>query len=232
MARAERYIVRDGTYWLRATGNDRRPVFVERTDYARYLERLSGFAETLHARVRHYALLPGAVHLVVTMHAWESPGELMRRLSLSHARWFNRRTGRTGHLWMGRYRCVAVQPDRHLLTCGTYVEALPVRSKRSRRADRYPWSSGPFHARGAANPLIEPGEAYRALGQNAEARQAAYRDLLKTAPGESTVEEITRNGVWGETRFLRYVRKSDADRARPRRGPRPRVAADPLKERS
>ena len=52
----------------------------------------------------------------------------MQAVGRQYVRYFNRRHGRTGTLWEGRYRASIIEEDRYLLACLRYVEMNPVRA--------------------------------------------------------------------------------------------------------
>jgi len=54
----------------------------------------------------------------------------MRQLNGIYTQRFNKRHGRVGHLFQGRFKAVLVQKDSHLLEACRYVVLSPVRAKR------------------------------------------------------------------------------------------------------
>ena len=67
-------------------------------------------------------------------------------------------------IWQGRFRAFPIQEDQHLLTVLRYIEGNPLRAKRVRRAQRWPWSSARYWdaAEGrpsylVAGPVARPG---------------------------------------------------------------------------
>ncbi|MGA2518508.1 MAG: transposase [Thermodesulfobacteriota bacterium] len=52
-------------------------------------------------KLYHWVLMSNHVHLVVET-AEESPiSKIMQGMNLAYAIWFNRKTGKVGHLWQG-----------------------------------------------------------------------------------------------------------------------------------
>jgi putative transposase len=225
MARAKRYSTPGGVFLMSAIGNNRQQVFLEPADFRRFQERIAHFATALRCRVHHYVLLPSEAHLIVSFPPGVQPEALMRRLNLSHARWFNRKYGRRGHLWNDRYRCVVVQPDAHLLACGRFLERLPVESRLVARVADYPWSSAAALGWGAATTLITPSEAYRAFARTITGRQERYRAWLAERVEILAPDRLAADGVFGDAEFRRKIAARTA-RTRPRRKtstPRPEI---------
>ena len=90
----------------------------------------------LHA----FCLMTTHYHLLVwDMQARAS--EAMRDLNGRYARWCNRRRGRRGPLFDGRFHSTPVLDDSHLLTCVRYLALNPVEAALCERAVDWRWSS-------------------------------------------------------------------------------------------
>ena len=118
------------------------------------------------------------VHLLMTPEHAESCTELMRDLGQRYVQSFNRRYGRTGTLWEGRFRSCLVESARYVLACHRYIELNPVRARLAERPADYPWSSYRGNAGLADDPLACPHPEFLALGQTTPSRQSAYRELF------------------------------------------------------
>jgi hypothetical protein len=67
----------------------------------------------------------------------------MQRLGTGYVRYFNRRHGRSGHLFQGRYKSVLVEDDVYLMTLVRYIHANPLRGGIVGSLDAladYPWT--------------------------------------------------------------------------------------------
>jgi putative transposase len=76
----------------------------------------------------------------------------MHRLNALAAQRFNRRHGRVGHLFQGRYKARLLQDGDRLLAAIRYVVRNPVRAGLCERAEQWRWSSQP-----AILGLVPPG---------------------------------------------------------------------------
>jgi hypothetical protein len=94
----------------------------------------------------------------------------------------NKKYGRTGTLWDGRYRDPIVAEERYFFTCLRYIEHNPVKARMVIRPEDYRWSSYRFHAYGEPSAWLVPHPLYLALGKTAKERQAAYRALSRLLP--------------------------------------------------
>jgi REP element-mobilizing transposase RayT len=68
----------------------------------------------------------------------------MRHLNGVFTQATNRKYGRTGHLFQGRYKAILVEKDAHLLELARYVVLNPVRAGMVGECEAWPWSS--YHA--------------------------------------------------------------------------------------
>ncbi|MFC1678588.1 transposase [Elusimicrobiota bacterium] len=67
----------------------------------------------------------------------------MRRLLGGYAREFNRRHGRVGHVFQGRFRSRLVLENNYMLELSRYINMNPVKAGLAERPEDYPWSSFP-----------------------------------------------------------------------------------------
>jgi putative transposase len=118
------------------------------------------------------------VHLLVTPRDAESCTALMRDLGQRYVQYFNRRYGRTGTLWEGRFRSCLVDSARYVLACHRYIELNPIRARLAEHPADYPWSSHKGNAGLGDDPLVSVHPELLALGQTASSRHSAYRNLF------------------------------------------------------
>ncbi len=89
------------------------------------------------------------------------------------------------------------------------IELNPVRAGMVKHPRDHPGSSYRANAQGRADGIVAPHPVYDALGPDAAARQAAYRQLFRRRIGETTLDEIraaTNKGwVLGTERFRKAV---------------------------
>ena len=190
-------------------GIDRQAIFFEDADREFYLKCLSETARWYGLAVHAYCLMTNHVHLLVTPQQADSLARCMQRLGGHYVRYVNRRSGRTGTLWDGRYRACLVDCDHHLLTCYRYIELNPVRAAMAKQAAGYRWSSHRHTAWGRSDPLVSPHECYLALGDSDPGRREAYRALFGTQLSAQTLDQVRaalqHNHVLGGARFREQV---------------------------
>ena len=190
-------------------GLDRHAVFFEDADYEHYLDVLSDSAESYRMLVHAYCLMTNHVHLLVTPQERDSVPHAMRRLGSQYVRFANRRYGRSGTLWDGRYRASLVDSDTYFLVCQRYIELNPVRAGMVVEPGAYRWSSFACNALGTDDGRVVPHAVYRDLGVDEAARREAYRALFAQAMDSEQVEAVRaalqHNHALGSDRFKRQV---------------------------
>jgi REP element-mobilizing transposase RayT len=65
----------------------------------------------------------------------------MRQLNGVYTQRFNRRHRQVGHLFQGRFQAILVEQEGYLLELARDIVLNPVRAKRVKTPERYPWSS-------------------------------------------------------------------------------------------
>jgi putative transposase len=138
------------------------------------------------------------VHLLMTPTSATGISRVMQSVGCRYVQYFNRRYERTGSLWEGRYRAIAIDSDRYLLACYRYIEQNPVRARMVEDPRDYAWSSYRANALGVRDALVTVHDGYRALGCDDETRRRAYRALCRTDIDEPTLNAIRRatGGGW------------------------------------
>lgn len=198
MARLPRIAAAGLPHHLMQIGHNRQPIFLDEADRRAWCEHLRESALNAGVDVHAYVQLDNHAHLLATPRSDpDGLGRMMQSLGRRYVAAFNRRHGRTGTLWEGRYRAAVVDPDSALLACMRYIETHPQRSGLVHDAGQYGWSSLPHHLGRRRDPLITEPAAWWALGNTPFDREAAYRRWLEegvSADEASAISTATRRG--------------------------------------
>ncbi|MCC4597182.1 transposase [Xanthomonas campestris pv. phormiicola] len=171
-------------------GVNRGAVFLDEDDHSRYRALLNDALKAHDIALHAYALMTNHVHLLLTPPA---PGRLsaaMRVLGQRYVPVFNRKHGRTGTLWEGRFKSCLVDSERYLLMVHRYIELNPVRAAMTTAAEDYHWSSARSSLGIAADPAVSPHPAYLALGTDPADRAASYRQWLYQGVADDELHAI------------------------------------------
>ncbi len=185
-----------------ARGNERRPIFRDDEDRTRYLELLAEACERYGARVHAYCLMPNHVHLALQTAA-DPVSRVVHALHSRYAQYFNRRHGRSGHLFQGRFQAIVIDRDTYLLEVVRYIHRNPVKARLVRRPEEFPWSSHRFYL-GTAPAWLVAGEALALLaGSRPRARRLLQEFVAGSAEGGYDPDVSRLGSVVGSEDFVR-----------------------------
>lgn len=140
MSRPLRIEFAGALYHATSRGDGREVIFLGDEDRHLFLGVLSELVHGFNWAVHAYCLMDNHYHLLI-----ETPeGNLsrgMRQLNGVYTQRFNRRHGRVGHVFQGRYKAIIVQKESYLLELARYVVLNPLRARMVRTPDQWPWSS-------------------------------------------------------------------------------------------
>lgn len=206
MARPLRIEYPDALYHLTSRGDGREDIFSDDADRLEFLSVLAAVVERFEWRLYAYCLMDNHYHLMVgTPRANLSKG--MRQLNGVYTQRFNRRHGRVGHVFQGRFKAIVVDRQAYLLELSRYVVLNPVRAKMVRDPARYRWSS--YKATAGLEELPALLDAHTLLAHFAESMAAArrrYRAFVEEGiRGPSPWEKLQGQVLLGEQAFMHKV---------------------------
>jgi putative transposase len=171
-------------------GNNRASCFRHESDFLLYLAQLRHLSAGHECALHAYCLMPNHIHLLVTPTSAEACSSLMKQLGQRYAQYFNKRYGRTGTLWEGRFRSCVIDSARYLLACYRYIELNPVRAGIVTHPRLYPWSSYAANTGAAADPSLTAHAEFNALANDTRGRAVVYRALVEETLDPSLIEAI------------------------------------------
>ena len=221
MARLPRLVVAGQAHLIVQRGHSGTAVFADEVDRAAYLAALREAAAAERVQVHAYALLPTEVLLLVTPAERLALSRLMQALGRRYVAAHNRRHGRSGTLWDGRFRCGVVEPGATRLQALCLIDGAAADPGLTSAAHRL---GGPREGL-----LIDPPE-YWQLGNTPFEREAAYRRLLDTGVAAAPAARLRSAalGGWaaGSADFRAGLAAATSRPTQPRprgRPPRPRM---------
>lgn len=140
MPRQPREASPTGIYHITSRGIARDPILTDDYDRNWFVTILSDVAERARWRLYAYCLLGNHFHLV-TRAELGLLAQGMRRLKGRYAHLFNKRHGRSGHLFEARYTSIPIRSEAHVVEAMAYVALNPVAAGLCWRAEDWPWSS-------------------------------------------------------------------------------------------
>ena len=193
--------------------------FKDDDDRHRFLHIATEASRQTGTVVHAYALLDEEVFLLATPAHADSLSRFMQSMGRRYNASFNRRHGRQGALWAGRFRAGILEHSRVL-------DAMWLIDSRVEDGGDGARSSGAHHLGGARSALVVEHPAYWALGNTPFDREAAYRGLLLTglsASVEAALLDAAKHGRTVASAAFVAVLEAQLDRSlTPARRGRPR----------
>ena len=210
MARPLRIEFPGALYHVTSRGDRREDIFVDDAGRARLLAVVAQGMARFDAQVLAYCLMGNHYHFV--LHTRQGNlSALMRHLNGVYTQAFNRRRGKVGHLFQGRFKAVLVDREAYLLEVCRYVELNPVRAGMVAQAGDWPWSSYRAHTGRAQGPAwLDSGELWGyLLGRDAltdadrALAQQRYAELVAAGVGQALwADGLNRQIYLGDDEFV------------------------------
>ena len=168
-------------YHVTARGNNREPIFLDGHDYQFYLTLLRRYKDRFRFKLHAYALMPNHVHLILEPAPGTTVSRIMQCVGITYTRYFNRRYGRVGHVFQGRFHSRLIDKEVYLLVASRYVHLNPVRARLARRAEEWPWSSFRAYQDPAKDPLrlTDAEEVLHLVSTVVDRQRSGYRAFVE-----------------------------------------------------
>jgi putative transposase len=193
MARLPRLVVPKQPHHIVQSGVDRQTILREPADYLAFLAWLRDAAKQYKVALHAYVLMPTHLHLLATPEDSDSLARMMQWIGRHYVPYFNRKYGRSGTLWQGRFKATVIDAPTYFITCCRYVELNPVRAGLVADAIDYPWSSYAHHIGVRSNPLITDHSLYWEIGNTPFEREAGYKQMTEQALTSEELQDLQTN---------------------------------------
>lgn len=192
-----------GIVHVTARGNNRAAILPTAEHRDRFEATLGRVVERYSWICHAYVVMDNHYHLLI-----ETPlpnlSVGMRQLNGLYAQWFNRRHNRSGHVFEGRFKSIAVERDEHFLEAARYIVLNPVRTVRPRRFVDWRWSSYQATAGLARCPrFLTVAGVLGALGSERGIAQQRYREFVAERIERSLHERLVGEIYLGDDEFIR-----------------------------
>lgn len=197
MARPLRMEYPGAFYHVTSRGNEKKDVFLSRSDGERFLSYLEGATERHGAAIHVYCLMRNHYHLLL-----ETPegnlSQIMHHINVGYTAYFNRKHERVGHLFQGRYKAILVDADAYAQELSRYIHLNPVRAGVAERAEEYTWSSYACYAglRGPP-PWLRMDFILNYFGKSTRDAHGRYREFVESMMGRAEYESPLKDSVAG-----------------------------------
>ena len=129
-----------GFYHVIQLGVNHYDIFEDDEDRSFFMEALESAARKYGATIHAWCLLSNHTHLLVKV-GYEGLSSVMRQLGSVYAKYFNRRHGRSGPLFCGRFTSVCIETDAQFIAVVRYIHRNPIQHEKATLLGSYAWSS-------------------------------------------------------------------------------------------
>ncbi|WP_215779612.1 ATP phosphoribosyltransferase regulatory subunit [Paludibacterium sp. B53371] len=188
MPRKERLLVTELPQLIALRGNNSELLFHDEADHRTFVGHLRQACERSGIRLHAFGLLPSQVYLLLSTDDKTTLARFSQYLGRVYVPYFNRRHGRSGVLWEGRYRSAGIEPAGYFLLCQKYIELRA--QEAGSEVDPVWLSSAPAHLGMHRLDFLTPHPAWLALAPDDSGRQARYRQFLSVALGATFIHRV------------------------------------------
>lgn len=182
-----------GVYHVVLRGINRQDIFFDHDDYQRFLETINNIKSDDQFWVYGYCLMTNHVHLLLRENV-DTISRIMSRIGSSYAWWYNRKYGRSGHVFQGRYGSENVENYDYLLSVIRYIHNNPVKAGIVQEPEKYQWSSihAYYGAREYPHGLSDAKFILEVIHQDRRRAIKAFREFMKQENEDKCLENETK----------------------------------------
>lgn len=196
MPRKPRLHLPGGFFHVILRGNGRQTIFFDTDDRLQWQKFLRQGLSRYEHRIHAYCWMTNHVHMIIQSGA-DPLARFMAFLASRYARFLNRKTGRTGHLFERRYRALLVQQDNYLKELLRYVHLNPLRAHLVENLADYPWSSHRAYLAGPRPTWLTVDYLLSLFATTTDRAQSRYAEFVNQ-PQSDTMLRLLREGTAGD----------------------------------
>jgi len=196
-------------YHVLNRANARNKIFHDSTDYDCFMTIILKYSKEKEMSIYHYCIMPNHYHLLLEIKEPELLSSAMAGINKSYSVYYHKRFKTSGYLWQGRFKSKPIQKDKHMLTCGRYIERNPVVCGIVSDAENYPYSSAKYYVKGVSDMLVCEDPLYNNFGNDIEERRASYKKFLLDFDKESEESYNNFDIPAGDALFISKLQKQE-----------------------
>lgn len=186
--------VRGGYYHIYNRGAGRQAIFHEERNYVYLLRLLKRVAGESAVTVVGYCLLRNHYHWLLRQDGETPAGKVPARVFGSYSQAFNRAYERTGTLFEGPYKALAVDTDSYFVNLCSYIHLNPVHHGLVNGPDAWPYSNYLEWIDKRPGKLVDR-ELVRQYFATPQAYEACVRDLQQRYTFQETASFLEGRGI-------------------------------------
>ncbi len=202
-----------------AWGNDHNPVFLNDSHYERYLILLERFSNQYCIDLIAYVLMEWYVHLFI-LDKEGKVSQFMNNLQGEYARYFNKVTNRTGHVFGERYDNKIIQGNNYGIWLSRYIHRQAVETGLVKKPEDYHWSSYRAYIELTPRGFIKPHIILSQFGTGKNVIKHYEKFIIGDVNDPVDWSSSTMDPVLGDDDFVKKVsfeiKKSQPDLVKPK----------------
>lgn len=198
-------------YHIINRGLERRNIFIDEFDSLKFLENLLKYKKKFDWIIYCYCLLPNHYHLLIRTRN-DPLGKIMKSLQTAYGVYFNRKYGRIGPVFSGRYKSIIVQKDEYFNAVSKYIHLNPLRAKLCNSPLDYLYSSYQEYILSKSplvkESIIDQRAAKMLIGDGRRITKQARKDYQSFVEEQKHGLDYQPNqDIFGEERFVTRYKK-------------------------
>jgi len=183
-----REVFQPGSYYhIYNRGWQKKKLFLFDSDYRRFHEKLMKEVEKTTHKLHGYCLMPNHFHLLIQQITTDSLVEIIGRLQISYAKYFNLKHDHKGQVFEGRFGAKLIEADDYLLMVSRYIYRNPIEAGLVKDIGDWRWSSyWSYLGEGIKEPLVTT-EHILSYYQKTNP-QLDYREFILSEPEKVEVD--------------------------------------------
>ena len=185
----------------------RQSIFIDDTDYQAFLDILSEANRLWGIEVFAYVLMGNHYHLCLRTPKGNL-SRVMRHVDGIYTQRFNRRHGRDGTLFRGRYKAILIEADEYLAAVVRYIHLNATEAGIVKMPEDYRWAIHRYYQSRIVPNWLNTGEAVEQIG----GRQA-FHEFVLSGNEESLkryYEAQRQSPILGSEEFVERIRQPGA----------------------
>ncbi len=131
-----------GYYHIYNRGNNRGIIFFERENYLYFLRQVHKYFVSEAVDIIAYCLMPNHYHLLVGVNSDSvNLAGILQPFTVSYTKAINKRFGRVGALFQGRFKAILIDKNEYLIHLSRYLHMNPVNANLVASPEEWEFSS-------------------------------------------------------------------------------------------
>jgi len=205
LARKVRIFVKDSPQHIILKSINSVILFRDELDYDSFMALFRVIKERIDIDIHAFVLMPTYFEFIATPLSQNSISKFMQSLGRQFVMYFNKKYGRKGTLWEGRYKASLVE-ESYLFDIMRYIESAPKREGLVDSVTEYKYSSIHNNLLSEKSRIVSYHKQYKALGYTDEERIRHYSQIFYSEMSQEResfiVTCLERQLVTGNQEFI------------------------------